>query len=389
MKLKTLIQSITIAAILVIVFNSCAKEQAITADNFDNVANVEQIRQDVETTLTEIQSLQESPSLEQRSHCDGRIVVVRANSHNALKEAIHRAGEGGIVYLKAGVHTETEPITINHRINIVGANGSVLKIKSPTTPYDNGIMTLKPGLHFYNAPHSLIKNIEIQPYDENGGTAVLFENSNHGGFFHNKTQGFQFSVIVEKSNHTTIVGNRLVSNTLWQNDLTIECDAILNTNGLYTYIANNDISNAVSGTFSSDLYGTFSNNTLKNNFIGIILCKFPAGTIKLPSGELTGAKKSCGYWKVTNNNSTDNLNAGYLVVDGANNNVLNNNQAARNGTYDIELVGESYRFGFFTPKSFSNKVVAGRYSSIRIKDCGENNTVVGGVKVDTGSDPCN
>ena len=63
--------------------------------------------------------------------------------------------------------------------------------------------------------------------------------------------------------------------------------------------------------------------------------------------------------------------------------------AARNAAYDIELTTDSYRFGFLTPKSFKNTVIAGSYPNIKIKDCGENNSITGGIKVNTTTDPCN
>ncbi len=84
-----------------------------------------------------------------------------------------------------------------------------------------------------------------------------------------------------------------------------------------------------------------------------------------------------------------NFDAGYLVIDGANNNFLKDNNASNNGTYDIELTGDTFRFGFHTSKSFENKVVAGKFQNIRIKNCGENNTVKGGQLVDNSVDPCN
>ena len=86
---------------------------------------------------------------------------------------------------------------------------------------------------------------------------------------------------------------------------------------------------------------------------------------------------------------TDNLNVGYVVIDGANRNILENNNAARNGSYDMELTTDSYRFGFLTPMSYDNTVNAGSFQNIRIKDCGRNNKITGGIKVNTTTDPCN
>ena len=116
------------------------------------------------------------------------------------------------------------------------------------------------------------------------------------------------------------------------------------------------------------------------------LCNVPRGYI-LPSGEVIGSLVPGAYWKVRNNTSTDNFTTGYLIIDGANNNVLENNKAARNGTYDVELTGDSYRYGFLTPKCFNNtvNVMAGQ----TVKNCGVNNSVNGGNLVNNATDPCN
>jgi len=114
----------------------------------------------------------------------------------------------------------------------------------------------------------------------------------------------------------------------------------------------------------------------------------PLNAFPLPGGELAGSDASAIQWRVIGNNASGNFDAGYLVIDGANNNRLADNDALSNGTYDIELAGDSFRFGFLTPKSFENSVIAGAFPNLKIKNCGENNTVVGGNLVDNSQDPC-
>ena len=82
------------------------------------------------------------------------------------------------------------------------------------------------------------------------------------------------------------------------------------------------------------------------------------------------------------------FDVGYLVIDGANNNTLINNQGGNNARVDMELTADTYRFGFLTPKSFDNFVDARSHQDLTIKDCGDNNRVVGGVQIDTGVDAC-
>jgi hypothetical protein len=159
-------------------------------------------------------------------------------------------------------------------------------------------------------------------------------------------------------------------------------------NGKSAYVTDNKVSNSLFGIWACDEWGTLERNETFGNYIGTIVCNVPAGYI-LPSGELTGSLVPGTGWKVRNNNSHDNFNIGYIVIDGANNNLLENNNAFNNGSYDIELTTDTYRFGFLTPAAYKNTVIAGAYPNITIKDCGNGNTVIGGVQVDTGSDPCN
>ncbi|NJL77386.1 MAG: hypothetical protein HC892_22495, partial [Saprospiraceae bacterium] len=83
----------------------------------------------------------------------------------------------------------------------------------------------------------------------------------------------------------------------------------------------------------------------------------------------------------------DNLNVGFLVIDGAKNNYLSGNEGGNNGTYDFELAGDTERFGFFTPTSVGNRAIVG--SAYTVKDCGLDNVVTGGIKIDTAVEPCN
>lgn len=77
---------------------------------------------------------------------------------------------------------------------------------------------------------------------------------------------------------------------------------------------------------------------------------------------------------------------GYLVIDGANHNTLTNNFASNNVRVDYDFAGDSNRFGFFTPKCFNNTAHISKGNTV--KDCGDNNTITGGVRIDTNAVPC-
>ncbi len=130
-------------------------------------------------------------------------------------------------------------------------------------------------------------------------------------------------------------------------------------------------------------------NELLGNFIGVILCNVPQ-ELPTPGGDIVGSETPATDWILRGNHAHDNFDIGYLVIDGASENLLINNEGGGNGRYDIELAGESERFGFFTPTSLKTKVVTGKFDDLTIKDCGIDDKIVGDATlVDTDADPCN
>jgi hypothetical protein len=179
--------------------------------------------------------------------------------------------------------------------------------------------------------------------------------------------------------------NTIVVSGAWQTGLVSDAHGIIVMNGKSAYVSDNDISNALFGIWACDKYGTCERNSTHENYIGVILCKVPSA-MRLPGGQVTGSAFSGTLWKTRQNHSYNNFNAGYLVIDGSNNNLIENNDGGNNGSYDYEIVGDSYRFGFLTPFAFDNTLYAKPGQTV--KNCGVNNTVVGGVEVDTSLDVC-
>jgi nitrous oxidase accessory protein NosD len=315
---------------------------------------------------------------------------IPAGSTNALAQAINSACEGGVIYLKSGVHTENLALTITKSVKIIGETGAVLKLKSSLSTVDTatGNVKLKPSIHFLNAPRSLVQDLDIQVVDSDGATALLFENASESAVMRCKITKFQFAVVVEKSDRMVIMKNTIVASGAWQTGAVSDAESITIMNGKSVYVADNDISNALFGIWPCDKWGTCERNYTHGNLYGIVLCKVPP-YIVMPNGRITGAENSATDWKTRNNKSTDNLDTGILVIDGANNNIVENNELSRNTGYDIELTTDTYRFGFLTPLAFNNTVNAGNYPNIRVKDCGRNNRITGGVRINTTTDPCN
>jgi len=320
-----------------------------------------------------------------RSSCDWTSIA--GGSENVLSDAIANTCEGGVIFLKTGIHTETQSVIINKSVKIIGETGAILKIQSSLSPVDTltGTIPVHAGLHILNAPGTLIQDITIEPLEADGGVGILVENAPQSGIIHCEITGHQFGIIVEKSDRMAIMRNTIAVSGAWQTGLVTDAHGIVVMNGKSAYLSDNIVSNALFGIWACDKWGTCERNTTHDNYIGIILCKVPLG-IQLPSGQITGAEFSATSWKTRMNHSFANFDAGYLVIDGSNNNLLENNDAGANGTYDYELVGDSYRFGFLTPFTFDNTLHAKPGQTV--KNCGMNNLIVGGVAVDTEVDVC-
>jgi hypothetical protein len=132
-----------------------------------------------------------------------------------------------------------------------------------------------------------------------------------------------------------------------------------------------------------------SDNLISESFFGVVLCHNPVEPpFYLLNGEVLSSDAPAARWTIQKNTVTTSA-WGYLIIDGAHHNVLVNNHASNNSVYDIELVGDSFRGGFFTPASHDNLVAIGSDKSLVVKDCGIDNHVAGpAILVDLNADPC-
>jgi len=364
-----------------ILFSGCSNEKPVGP----SLQLAEDIQLDPESRA-ELEQLiakhSEGASLEKK----GRTVELPPNSHDALAAAIAAAGKKGTVKVRAGNHYESQTVTITHEVKIIGETGAIFEFDTQPLPPASA---LDPALYIKGTDDVTIWGLDIRPKSSVGGTAILVENSEDAIIGRNIMREHQFGVMLEQADEAQIYKNTISTTTVWQTGALADVHGIVVINGKKVAVEKNDISNALFGLWACDENGEAERNTFHENFIGLILCKVPANAFPLPGGKLAGSALSGAKWKVEDNNATGNFDAGYLVIDGANNNRLEDNNASNNGTYDIELTGDTYRFGFLTPKSFENKVVAGKFQNIVIKNCGKNNKVIGGQLVDNSVDPCN
>ncbi len=349
--------------------------------------NIEKIKQDVQNALLQIQTVQ-GVDMNIKAYIARKPTVVPAGSNNALVQALKDAGDDGIVYLRSGLHTETAPIDITKRVIILGEDGAILKIKSEVGFAKAGVTPLNAAIHVLNAPKTIIQNVEIYPVDTNGGTAVLFENSDLSAVLSCTFKQFQLSVVLEQSNQICIIDNKINGSTLWQslNDPTL-FGGIFVINGKNSWISGNDVANAFMGIFVSDKSGSVIRNKVRKGHGGYVLCSVHPNTIKLPTGGLTGSRTASSNWVIRNNESYDNLTTGYLIIDNANNNILEGNTSTGN-PLDYEMAGDTRRIGGVLALATYNNILTADVTQT-VKNCGNNNTVVGGILVDLRASPCN
>ncbi len=303
---------------------------------------------------------------------------IPAGSVDALNQAIAEADAGGVIYLKAGMHTETDRVTVDKRVAIIGEDGAVLKIASTDT-----VSSMNPALCVLDAPGTLIKNVAMEPHGNGAHSAVLFENSHQSAMLQNKITGFPLGILIEKSDRVTLIGNTL------SGDGTDK--GVLVNNGKSTYIADNEISGFDIGIWACDQWGTAEGNNCHHNAAGFLLCKYNAVFgATIPSSDVPiGAELTATGWKIRHNHFTDNAEAGLSIRDGANQNLVEVSNEYSDNPYDI-LIQPDETFPFvpplFVPSGKNNTIHAA--PGVKIKDCGIDNTINGGELVDTSQDPC-
>jgi hypothetical protein len=295
-----------------------------------------------------------------------------------LNQAIADADDYGVIYLKAGLHTETDRVTVDKPVKIIGEDGAVLRMESPDTSAN-----MNPALYVLNAPGTSIQNVEIVVHGSGAVTGIAFDGSPLSAVLKTKITGFPNGVLVHKSDQVALIGNE-IKEALY--------NGILVNSGKSVYIADNEISHGGDlGVWACDRWGTIERNHFHHNAgAGVLLCKYPVipGIFEsiLPSSpDPIGAEVTATGWKLRNNKFTENPFVGLSIRDGANLNfVESSNEYSGNGTYDISIPADEDVPNFlFIPAAKNNTVHAA--SGVLIQNCGINNTIVGGT---ISTDPC-
>ncbi len=315
-------------------------------------------------------------------------VVLPAGSVDGLDDAIAAAGPNGTVIVQSGTHYLNSTVEINHRVTIKGQPGAIIIADVPALLTVDAV--LQPALYINGGAKTVIEGLDVRAANDPAGTAVLVFNANQVTIRNNSFTNFQFTILVEASNQATISNNNIAATFTWATVAFYPVHGIVIINGSKAQVRNNTVSQAIFGIWACDLDGIATGNTMLSNVLGLILCTVPPGSFPLPNGTFAGSANPAGKWTVTNNDSYSNFQTGYVVIDGANNCMLSNNRAHSNGLYDVELAGDTERYGFLAPASYNNRVnIGGANAAMTVKNCGNNNIVNGGTPINTSADPCN
>ena len=314
-------------------------------------------------------------------------IVIPANSVDALAKAIQDAEENGTIRLASGIHTESGTITIDKKVCIIGDDGAVLIVDTKPTLIPGE--PLDPAVHFYGINGACIENIEIRPVDPIGGTGIILEQSNQSYIRKCKIYRHQYSIAVEASNDVIIENNIIEYSDGWQTGVAPIGHGILIINGKRVNIIGNSISKAFFGAWISDLEGIFNNNMVTDNYIGVVPCAIPDSSAVMPRSNVVYSMIPGSFWTIKNNTCERNV-IGILLYDGASECIVENNDCKNNSRIDIEL-GKAWEIGegalqlpFPIDRAKHNKVNAGSYTNIRVRDCGWSNQIIGVTPISDG-----
>lgn len=191
---RSVLPSLALSAALLF---GCSQERPVepelaspdnAAINLDSMAELEQLI--AEHSEGEV-------SLEKK----GRTVELPAGSHDGLAAAIAAAGKKGTVIVKAGLHTESQTVTIAREVRIIGEHGAMFEFDTQPWPPSAEI---DPALHIKKADDVVIWNVEIRPTGSIGGTAILVEDAEDAIIGRSTIREHQFSVLLEGGDEAEI-----------------------------------------------------------------------------------------------------------------------------------------------------------------------------------------
>ncbi len=312
--------------------------------------------------------------------------VLPAGSVDGLADAIAEVGPYGTVVVESGLHIETGTVIISHPVRIVGEPGAV--IQSTTHPAEGLPYVVDAAIYIDHARQVHIEGLSFvpDPATGQGGTGILVSYSDRAFIRDNDFSEYLQAVVVHKSDQARIFYNR-ATGLYSEGFATFTSYGFIVASGQNNYLKGNAAEDFWGNYFVSGQDGILNKNTATAGEDGFIFCTYPP-VLFTPSGEeaIAAEVSSTGWLAVRN--TAQNARKGYVVIDGANNCRLVNNNSLNNPVYDYEIVGPTERFGPpALPTTFNNVVIINDSGDVT-KNCGDNNRVYGGTLVGLTVEPC-
>ena len=175
---------------------------------FTEDAEFVELESEARRTLDELKEMASASSGPAGAMARGGAIVWVDPGADALEAAIAQAGQGGTVVLRSGLHTESETVTVDRRVNIVGEQGSILEVD--TDPMFDYAVALEPALHILEASGTVIWGVTMRPQGPIGGTAVLVEDSQGVVLAFNTIVEHQYSLILVLSDRAVMLVTEMI-----------------------------------------------------------------------------------------------------------------------------------------------------------------------------------
>ena len=319
-------------------------------------------------------------------------VYLQAGSVDGLQAAIDQAGPWGKVVVKTGLHIENQTVNITHPVRVIGQPGAIIQSNVVPTVDFSGFPaippTFSPALFIDDANFVQVMNLTFVPDPTRGygELAIGVNESDYAYIYGNDFQHFDCVMFAREAGHMLALRNTaegVASDGLGPFGL-----GFLHASGSYPAYVRNTLNDFGIAQFFCDANGLAFRNKGSNSYDNMILCKWPTVFSQFPNGDVVAAASTAVNWLVASNQA-NSCAVGYRVTDGATNNLLISNQATNSTFYDA-LFRTSIQDPLLglLPAAFNNTYIGGRYPGQLVKDCGDNNTIIGAILVDIAVDTC-
>jgi hypothetical protein len=285
-------------------------------------------------------------------------IRIPGGTTNKLAAAIAQATNGEVIVLERGDHFETGTVTIAKGVTIEGYGANLI---FSNTAHDPTFTNHPAALHIKRgAEHSTIRGINFKGADPIPGLCMFIDSVDYVRVLSNNFDNWIYGIFTYSASHLIIAKNKMKMNNGWLTGAVAESEGISMSDGRHCQVMENEISGGLFGIWTGGSQGIAFHNNTYECYEGIILCKVPNGAYVLANRRLY-TQTSTNKWLTMFNKSNNNYAAGIIVIDGAHNNFLEHNTAQNNAEYD-------------------NYAIA--YSNMRVKDCGKNNRLRGGMVIE-------